>query len=135
MKTSFLFIFAAVSLFWSCSMIKKEPLKDQNPFLAEYDTPFEVPPFGKIKEKHYLPAFKEGIKQEWSQIEAIANSSEAPTFKNTIEAIEASGALLTNVSSVFYNLNSSNTNDRMQEIAREVSPLLSEHNDNILLNE
>lgn len=135
MKTSFLLFFTAAVLFWSCSMIKKEPLKDQNPFLTEYNTPFNVPPFDKIKEEHYLPAFKEGIKQEWSQIEVIANSSEAPTFENTIEALESSGVLLTRISNVFFNMTSAHTNDELQRIAKEVAPLLSRHQDNILLNE
>ena len=135
MKTSFLLFFIAAVLFWSCSMIKKEPLKDQNPFLLEYNTPFKVPPFDKIKEKHYLPAFKEGIKQEWSQIEVIANSSEAPTFENTIEAMEGSGALLTRVNDAFYNLTSAHTNDELQDIAKEVAPMLSRHRDDIRLNE
>jgi len=135
MKTSFLLFFIAAVLFWSCSMIKKEPLKDQNPFLLEYNTPFNVPPFDKIREEHYLPAFKEGIKQEWSQIEAIANSSEAPTFENTIEAMEGSGALLTRVDDVFYNLISAHTNDELQRIAKEVAPLLSRHRDDIILND
>ena len=135
MKTSFLFIFAAGLLFWSCSMIKKEPLKEQNPFFTEYNTPFDVPPFDKIKEEHYLPAFKEGIKQEWSQIETIANSSEAPTLENTIEAMEGSGALLTRVDNVFYNLTEAHTNDELQDIAKEVAPLLSRHRDDIILND
>ncbi|UCH63037.1 MAG: M3 family metallopeptidase [Fidelibacterota bacterium] len=135
MKTSLLFIFSAGLLFWSCSMIKKEPLKEQNPFLLEYNTPFEVPPFDKIKEEHYLSAFKEGIKQEWSQIEAIANSSEAPTFENTIEAMEGSGALLTRVDNVHYNMTLAHTNDELQRIAKEVAPLLSRHRDDIILND
>lgn len=135
MKTSFLLFFAAAILFWSCSMIKKEPLKDQNPFLFEYNTPFKVPPFNKIKEKHYLPAFKEGIKQEQEEIEVIANNSEAPTFENTIEAMEGSGALLTRVNDVFYNLTSAHTNDELQDIAKEVAPLLSRHQDDIILND
>ena len=135
MKTSFLFIFAVGLLFWSCSMIKKESLIDQNPFLAEYNTPFEVPPFGKIKEKHYLPAFKEGIKQQQNEIDVIANNSEAPTLENTIEAMEGSGALLTKVSDVFFNMTSAHTNDELQEIAKEVTPMLSRHWDDILLND
>lgn len=135
MKTSFLLFFTAAVLFWSCSMIKKEPLKDQNPFLLEYNTPFDVPPFDKIEGKHYLPAFKEGMKQERNEIEVIASRSEVPTFENTIEAMEGSGALLTRVSDVFFNLTSAHTNDELQNIAKKVTPLLSRHRDDIMLNE
>ena len=107
---------------------------NQNPFSSEFDTPFGVPPFSEIEEEHYLPAFNSGIEQQEQEIEAIASSGEAPTFDNTIVAMERSGELLTRVSNVFYNLTSAYTNDEMQEIAREVAPMLSEHRDNILLN-
>jgi len=106
----------------------------QNPFYSEYDTPFGVPPFSEIEEQHYLPAFKSGIEQQDQEIKAITSSEEAPTFDNTIVAMERSGDLLTKVSNVFYNLTSAHTNDKMQEIAREVAPMLSAHRDNILLN-
>lgn len=129
MKTSFPFIFAAVLLFWSCS------IQDQNPFFVEYNTPFNIPPFDKIEEEHYLPAFKEGMKQQQNEIEVIANSSEAPTFENTLEALESSGALLTKVRNVFFNMTSAHTNDELQNIAKEVAPLLSRHRDDIMLNE
>ncbi|MQY62850.1 MAG: peptidase M3, partial [Calditrichaeota bacterium] len=135
MRTSFLLFFTAAILLWSCSMIKKEPLKDQNPFFIEYITPFDVPPFDKIEGKHYLPAFKEGMKQERNEIEVIASRSEVPTFENTIEAMEGSGALLTRVSDTFFNLTSAHTNDELQNIAKKVTPLLSRHRDDIMLNE
>jgi len=107
----------------------------ENPFFSEFDTPFQVPPFGKIKEEHYFPAFIEGIKQHNKEIEAIANNPEPPTFENTVEALEKSGALLRRVSNVFDVLNSSMTNERMQEIAKKVAPLRSKHWDDIYLNE
>lgn len=108
--------------------------QDENPFFSKFNTPYETPPFDKIKESHYLPAFIEGMKQQQSEIDAIVNNSEAPNFKNTIEKLAISGSLLTKVSNVFYNLNSANTNDEIQKIANEVAPLLSKHYDDINLN-
>lgn len=109
--------------------------KQDNPFLGEYNTPFGVPPFHLIQNGHYLPAFKEGIRQNQAEIEAIIQNPEAPTFANTIEAMEKSGQLLNRVSSVFFNLQAANTNDTMQAIAEEVMPLLTAHSDGINLNE
>ncbi|MBN1349298.1 M3 family metallopeptidase [candidate division KSB1 bacterium] len=112
------------------SFAQSEP----NPFLREYNTPFGTPPFDLIKDAHYLPAFEIAIRQQQQEIDAIVNNSAAPTFENTIEAIERSGGLLRKVEAVFNNLNSAHTNDRLQEIARTVTPMLSKHNDEILLN-
>lgn len=106
-----------------------------NPFLKEWNTPFQTPPFDDIKIDHYLPAFEEGIRLQKAEVDAIINNTEMPTFKNIIEAMEKSGKLLTKVSGVFYNLNSANTNDEMQKIAKVVAPMLSKHNDDINLNE
>ncbi len=108
--------------------------KRDNPLLNEYDTPFEVPPFDRIKVEHYLPAFEEGIKQHRAQIAAITSESQAPTFANTVEALERSGALLSRVSDVFFGLNSANTSDEMQEAAKQIAPMLSKHADAILLD-
>jgi peptidyl-dipeptidase Dcp len=107
----------------------------ENPFLKAYDTPFGVPPFDQIRLEHYLPAFEEGMKQHQAEIDAIVKSTDPPTFANTVEAMDRSGALLTRVSNVFFNLNSSMTNDEMQNLAREVAPKLSKHQDDIVLNE
>lgn len=117
----------------SCNGNKKQ--EDQNILLGEFNTPFNVPPFDKIKTSDYLPAFKEAIKQHDAEIKAIIDNDDTPTFKNTIEAIDKSGRLLDRISSIFFNLNSANTNKEMQKVAEEVSPLLSKHNDNINLNE
>jgi peptidyl-dipeptidase Dcp len=107
-----------------------------NPFFVEkYDTPYEVPPFHLISDEHYLPAFREGIKRQQEEIDAIVNNPESPTFENTILALENSGELLSRVSSVFYNLTSANTSDALEAIATEISPELSAHGDNIALNE
>lgn len=107
---------------------------DNNPFLSEYNTPFEVPPFDKIEMKHYKPAFIQGMEEEAKEVEAIANNPEPATFENTIVALDQSGKLLRKVSNVFYGLNSANTCDEMQALSRELSPLLSKHSDDISLN-
>ncbi len=106
-----------------------------NPFLVPYTNKYGAPPFDQIKTEHYMPAFKEGIKQHQAEVTAIANNKNAATFSNTIEALEFSGVLLKKVSSVFFNLHSADTNDGLDKIANEITPILSEHNDNIYLNE
>lgn len=110
-------------------------VKNTNPFFSAYENEYGAPPFDKIKSEHYMPAFEEGIKQHQAEIDAIADSKDAPTFANTIEALDYSGDLLNRVSAVFFNLYSSNSNEEMEKIATEVSPKLSEHNDNLFLNE
>ena len=115
-----------------------DPVKnvaEKNPFFKEYKTPFKVPPFDEIKEEHYLPAFKEGIKENKLEISAIIENPEKPTFKNTIEALETSGRSISRVAYVFYNMLSSNTNDQLQKISEEAAPLLSKNVDDIFLNE
>lgn len=105
-----------------------------NPFLTEYNTPFNVSPFDKIQLEHYKPAFIQGMAEQKAEVEAIITQPEAPTFANTIVALDQSGDLLRRVSTVFYGLNSANTNDEMQAVSRELSPLLSKHRDDINLN-
>jgi peptidyl-dipeptidase Dcp len=106
-----------------------------NPFFEEWKTPFGVPPFGQIKEAHYLPAFKEGIARERQEIDAIVKSVEAPTFENTVGALERSGEFLDRVQTVFYGQLSAETNEALQGIAKEAAPMLSALNDDINLNE
>ena len=106
-----------------------------NPFFSSYNTPYDVPPFHLIKNEHYKPALVEGIKKQQQEIDAIVNQKSQPTFENTIIALENSGELLTKVSTVFNNMNSANTNEEIQQIAKDVAPLLSAHRDNINLNE
>jgi len=106
-----------------------------NPFFEAYNTPFEVPPFDKIQNLHYLPAFEEGIKQHDAEIKIITDSDKAPDFANTIEALDYSGSLLKRVNLVFFNLKEAVTNDSLQEIARTVVPMLSQHEDAVNLNE
>jgi len=131
LKKIVLYLLLAGLVLWACS----QTAKVENPFFSEYNTPFKVPPFDKIKEAHYLPGFKEGIKQAQKEIEAIVSNSAVPTFENTLEAMESSGGLLTKVEFVFDALNSAQTNDEIQKIAQEVAPLLSKHRDDVLLNE
>ena len=106
-----------------------------NPLLKNFNTPHQTPPFNDIKAEHYLPAFKEAMKRGREEIDQIVNNAEEPTFKNTIEAMENTGKLLNRISNIFFNLNSAATNDTIQAIAREVSPLLSEYGNDIALNE
>jgi peptidyl-dipeptidase Dcp len=113
----------------------KKETKSDNPFFNKYDTPFEVPPFEQIKASHFMPAFLKGIEEETNEIKAITNNPKPPTFDNTIKSMEYSGQLLTKVSRVFGSLNSANTNDTLQKLNRELSPLLSKHQDDISLND
>lgn len=120
----------------SCNQENKaEAIGEDNPLLATYDTPYNVPPFDKIENKHFKPAILEGIRLHQKEIDAIAGSTEKPTFANTIEALEQSGELLNSITTIFYNLNSAHTNDTLQALAQELAPELSRHNDNIYLNE
>ncbi len=105
-----------------------------NPFFKEWTTPFQTPPFDEIKIEHYLPAYEEGIKQQKETIDAIVNNKAKPTFENTIAAMEKSSKFLDKVGAVFSNLNSANTNDEMQKIARTITPMLAKHRDDINLN-
>lgn len=109
--------------------------EQKNPFFETYTTPYGAPPFDKIKLEHYMPAFLEGMAQQKAEIDAIVNNTEAPTFANTIEALEYSGSLLDKVTYVFFNVYMADGNDEMGKIAEEVSPLLSEQSDYIMLNE
>ena len=106
-----------------------------NPLLEKFETPFESAPFSKIKNEDYKPAFIQAIEEAKAEIDAITVNPEAPTFANTIEAMELSGEKLGRISSIFFNLNSAETNDEIQEIAQEVSPLLSEFGNDVRLNQ
>ena len=114
---------------------KAETIGKDNPLLAVYDTPYEAPPFDLIKNDHFKPAILEAIQIHQNEIDAITGNSAEPSFENTIEALENSGNLLNRITTVFYNLNSANTNDTLQALAQELAPELSKHNDNIYLNE
>lgn len=121
---------AALTLMTACK--SKENM--DNPFFGEWNTPYGIPDFEKIKPEHYMPAFEEGIKRQKAEIDAITANSEAPTFANTIEALEQSGDLLNEVSAVFFNLAECINSPEMEKIAEEATPLVSAHGDDIMLN-
>ena len=106
-----------------------------NPLLEKFNTKYTSSPFSDIKEEHYLPAFQELVKTAEKEIDEITNNPEPPTFENTIEAMAFSGEQLDRVSSIFFNLNSAETNDEIQKIAQDVSPLLTEFSSKISQNE
>jgi len=130
------FIYTLI-LFIGVLQINMSPqtMSNDSPFFKEYTTPFQTPPFDQIMIEHYLPAFEEGIKIKRTELDEVINNPEAPTFENTITAIEKSGKLLTKVSRVFFNISGSNGNDETQKIAETITPELSKLNNDIYLNE
>lgn len=116
----------------SCS--KQETTSD-NPFLAEYTTQFEIPPFDQIKTEHYLPALKAGIEEQNKEIEAIVNNSEAPTFENTILALDNSGQTINKVAYVFYAFTEALSSPELQKVDEEFTPLITKHSDEISMND
>jgi len=133
-KNKFILLIASMAALAACHNTKKET-KNDNPFMNDYTTTFQVPPFDKIDTADYMPAFIEGMKQQKAEIDSIVNNPAEPTFDNTILAFDKSGKLLSKVSNVFYPLCDANTNDQMQAIARKINPLLSKHRDEISMNE
>ena len=117
---------ATLALITSCNM--------ENPLLTESQCPYGAPQFDKIRHEHYLPAFKAGIEEAKAEIDAIVANPEAPDFENTIEALEYSGRTLDRVSGIFYNLMEAETDEQMQAIAEEVSPLMTEYSMYVSLN-
>lgn len=108
--------------------------KGGNPFLGKYTTPYGIPPFEQIKVEHYKPALIKGMEEHKKEIDAIVNNKKTATFENTIAALDRCGELLNKVASVFYGQNSACTSDEMQAVSREISPLLSQHSDDITMN-
>jgi peptidyl-dipeptidase Dcp len=105
-----------------------------NPLLKEFKTPHETAPFAEIKNEHFLPAFKEAIRKGEEEVKSIVENREAPTFENTVEALERAGRLLNRTAGVFFNLLHAETNDELQKLAQEVSPLLTKFENDITLN-
>jgi peptidyl-dipeptidase Dcp len=105
-----------------------------NPFFSAYTTPFQVPPFDKVKADHFMPAFEESMRQQKNVISEICASRAEPTFENTVEALETSGEMLTKVCAVFFNLVSANTSPEIEQISQIIAPQLSGHGDDIYLN-
>ncbi|HHU58668.1 MAG TPA: M3 family metallopeptidase [Bacteroidales bacterium] len=110
-------------------------MTDNNPLLQEFNTPHQTPPFTQIQTAHYIPAFTAAMEEGRAEIKAIIDNPVTPDFNNTIEALEKAGNKLSRISSIFFNLNSAETSEAIQEVAREVSPLLSEYGNDIWLNE
>ena len=108
--------------------------QNKNPFLQEWDTPYGIPPFDKIQLSDYIPAVKEGIKQQKAELDAILNNPEAPTFENTIAAYELSGDILDKVSNVLFNLQETEGSDEMNKIVEKATELITEHSDNISMD-
>ena len=106
----------------------------ENPFLKKYNTEFEIPPFSKIDESDFMPAFKMGIEAHNREIDSIIKNSENPSFENVIIELERSGSLLDRVGAVFFNLSGSTSNEAIQNIEKDISPILSQHYDSISLN-
>ena len=131
MKKSIVMAAAAMLTLAACNQ-KKE--MENNPFFSSWDTPYEIPDFGRIKTTHYMPAFEEGMARQKAEIDSIVNNPDEPTFENTVLAYEYSGQLLREVSSVFFNLSECENSDVMDAIAEEVTPKLSAHEDDIALN-
>lgn len=131
---NWMFIMAFTVVIAACTNEKKT-MKETNPFYETYDTPYGVPPFDKIENKHYLPAFKEGIVQHNLDIDQIVANTATPDFTNTIVALDKSGDLLGRVSYVFYNVKEANTNDSIDQVAEVIAPMISQHTDEVYLNE
>ncbi|SEG93958.1 peptidyl-dipeptidase Dcp [Nonomuraea solani] len=106
----------------------------ENPFFAPSELPYELPPFADVREEHYLPAFERGMAVQLAEVDAIANSTEPPTFDNTIAGLERSGRVLDRTATVFFSIASSNSSDGVMEIEKQISPQLTRHNDAIRLN-
>ncbi|WP_379661206.1 M3 family metallopeptidase [Pseudopedobacter beijingensis] len=106
----------------------------ENPFFSEYKTPFQVPPFERIKPEHFMPAFEAGMQQQKEKVAAIYTVRSTPTFQNTIIPLESSDLLLKKVVTVFFNLTSAHTNPQLEKISSEIAPKLAQHHDDILLN-
>ena len=134
-NTSAMMALSVITLASCTSKPEQQPeVESPNPFLTEFTTPFQVPPFDQIKMEHYLPAFEAGIAEQQAEVEAIVNNPEPATFENTILPFDKSGQILDRVSNVFFNLNECLTNDEMVAIAEQVLPMLSKHGDAISMN-
>ena len=119
----------------SCMMYSCTTQTETNPFVSEFQTEHGVPPFDKIKLEHYEPAFLKGIEEQNANIDAIVNNSEAPTFENVIVALDNSAPILDRVSAIFYNMTDAEKTPGLNELSIKIAPTLSEHSDNISLNQ
>ena len=121
-------------LLYALTIIMAVACNDQNPFFTEWDTPYGIPDFTKIQEKHYIPAVEAGIAQQQAEIDAIIADQDAPTYENVVVAYERSGSVLDRVSNVLFNVAESDATESLQKIVEQALPLLSVHSDNIFMN-
>lgn len=126
---------ASLLLTTAAMICGQAPAQTANPFFTEWKTPFGVPPFGLIKEAHFLPAIQEGIQRQRAEVEAIVKNPAAPSFENTLVALDGSGRFLERVNNVFFSLCQSDSTEGLQAIAQEAGPLLAALGDDISLNE
>ena len=119
----------------SCMMYSCGTKTESNPFFTEFQTEYGVPSFDKIKLENYEPAFLKGIEEQNQNIQAIIASPEVPTFDNTIVALDNSAPILDRVSAIFFNMTDAETTDELTELSIKMAPVLSEHEDNISLNQ
>lgn len=119
----------------SCMMYSCTTQTENNPFFTEFQTPNGVPPFDQIKLEHYEPAFLKGIEEQNAKIQSIVDNDEAPTFENVIVALDNSSPMLNRVGGVFHNMTEAETTDELTELSIRIAPVLSEHEDNIYLNQ
>ena len=119
----------------SCMMYSCANQTESNPFLTEFQTPNGVPPFDKIKLEHYEPAFLKGIEEQNANIQAIIDNTEVPNFENVIVALDNSSPILNRVGAIFFNMTDAETNDSLNALSIKLAPVLSEHEDNISLNQ
>ena len=124
------FILTTCFMMYSCATST-----DSNPFFSELKTEFGAPPFDKIKIEHYEPAFKKGIEEQNQNIQAIIDNKQEPDFENTIVALDNSDPILSRVSAIFFNMTDAETTDELTQLSIKIAPVLSEHNDNIYLNQ
>jgi peptidyl-dipeptidase Dcp len=124
----------ALAALMTLPALAADPAAAANPFFSEWKTPFGLPPFGDIREEHFLPAFREGMARQKAEVAAIAGSPEAPTFANTVLALELSGQAMDRVGSVFFNLTGAETTPKLQAVNREVMPLMAAHRDDLNLD-
>ena len=134
MKKAVLIVCLSILVCAACGKKAGETTVMDNPFFSEFATPFGVPPFDLIKPEHYMPAFERGMAEQKKEVGAITSNAAPPTFANTVEALERSGALLNKVAGVFNNMTSSNTNEELQKIDKELAPKLAQHGDDIAMN-
>ncbi|MFQ6006571.1 MAG: M3 family metallopeptidase, partial [Woeseia sp.] len=138
MKWQHVTFFSLTAFLAACSLDNDVPAvsspANDNPLLVEWDTPFGVPPFDRIESEHYLPAIRAGMAQQMKEIDTITANSDAPSFANTLEALEKSGRTYSKVSNAFYAVNGANSDEVTKETARIIAPEVSAHDDDILLN-